>query len=99
MLLEVLTPQKLMYRGYVEHVRMPGIDGSFGVMKKHAPLISALEEGTVEIDQIKAENINFPGYGGTLIDKDENKNAAHIDFKVTGGVVEVYEDKIIILTE
>lgn len=97
MLLEVLTPEKLLYRGHVDHVRMPGIDGSFGVMNQHAPLISALEAGKVEVSQMKGENKNYAEYSGSLLS--ENRDLTTFEFKVTGGVVEVLRDKIVILAE
>jgi len=41
--LEILTPEKKLYSGEVYGVQMPGISGSFEVLEKHAPLVSALK--------------------------------------------------------
>lgn len=97
MILEVLTPQKLLYRGHVNHVKMPGIGGSFGVLPQHAPLISALEKGYVEVTQNDAENKSFPEYAGTLLEDDASNTK--FSFSLNGGVVEVQKDKVIILAE
>jgi F-type H+-transporting ATPase subunit epsilon len=44
--LEILTPEKKLYSGEVYGVQMPGISGSFEVLERHAPLVSALKAGT-----------------------------------------------------
>jgi F-type H+-transporting ATPase subunit epsilon len=46
--LEILTPEKKVFEGDVSIVTFPGANGSFQVMDNHAPLISLLQEGTVE---------------------------------------------------
>ena len=91
MLLEVITPEKLLFKGEVAHVQMPGIDGSFGVLKGHAPLVSALKAGVVSVQQADGEKEGEYA--------DTKANSEHFDFDVKGGVVEVYENKIIILAE
>ncbi len=47
--LEILTPEKKLYSGEVYGVQMPGIGGSFEVLEKHAPLVSALKAGRVKV--------------------------------------------------
>ena len=47
--LEILTPEKKLYSGEVYGVQMPGISGSFEVLEKHAPLISALKPGRLKV--------------------------------------------------
>lgn len=49
MTLEILTPEKKIYSGEVYGVQMPGIDGMFEVLEKHAPLVSALKAGPLKI--------------------------------------------------
>lgn len=49
--LEILTPEKKVFAGEVELVRLPGTDGSFAVKKNHAPLISSLQAGQIKIKQ------------------------------------------------
>jgi len=45
MVLEILTPEKMVYTGEVYGVQLPGIGGSFEVLEKHAPMVSALKSG------------------------------------------------------
>ncbi|HEY0272071.1 MAG TPA: ATP synthase F1 subunit epsilon [Chitinophaga sp.] len=49
MQLEVLTPEKKLYTGEVYGVQLPGIDGSFEILDRHAPLIAALGKGKMKV--------------------------------------------------
>lgn len=49
MILEILTPEKKIFSGEVYGVQLPGIDGMFEVLEKHAPLVSALKFGNLKI--------------------------------------------------
>lgn len=46
-LLEVVTPERLVFSGEVTSVQAPALDGLFGVLHNRAPLLSALSPGTV----------------------------------------------------
>jgi F-type H+-transporting ATPase subunit epsilon len=43
--LKLITPEKKVFEGDVESIKCPGIDGLFGVLSGHAPMVSALGEG------------------------------------------------------
>ncbi len=47
--LDILTPEKKIYSGTVYGVQLPGINGSFEVLDKHAPMVSALNAGNLKI--------------------------------------------------
>lgn len=47
--LEILTPEKKLFAGTVYGVQLPGINGSFEILEKHAPMVSALAAGTVKV--------------------------------------------------
>ncbi len=49
MTLEILTPERKIFSGDVYGVQLPGIDGLFEVLDKHAPLVSALKSGKMKI--------------------------------------------------
>jgi len=49
MTLEILTPEKKLFSGEVYGVQMPGISGSFEVLDRHAPLVSALKSGRLKV--------------------------------------------------
>ena len=97
MQLEVITPDKLLYKGMVDLVNLPGIDGRFGIMNSHAPMINVLQDGVVEVEQSTKYNQTFDGLSGefvTDIAKDKR-----FSFEIKGGVVEVLNNKVIVLAE
>lgn len=49
MIVEILTPDKTLFSGKADVVTLPGINGSFQVMKNHAPMIANLNKGTLTI--------------------------------------------------
>lgn len=59
MILEILTPEKKIYSGEVYGVQLPGIDGMFEVLQKHAPLVSALKAGSLKILKDKSATLMF----------------------------------------
>jgi F-type H+-transporting ATPase subunit epsilon len=97
MILEVITPDELLYKGNVSQVILPGLDGSFGILNSHAPLISALAQGNVRIDQNVSENSDKKIYNGKL--NKEFKAENQFSFEIKGGVVEVIDNKILVLAE
>lgn len=76
--LEIISPDKKLYKGNVKLVKVPGSNGSFEVMNNHAPIISTLDQGEVKI----------------ITSNDDTQY-----FDVTGGVIEVNKNKIIVLVE
>jgi len=47
--LELVTPERLMFSDQVQAVRAPGVDGSFGVLARHAPLLTELATGMIKV--------------------------------------------------
>ena len=43
--IELRTPEGAIYSGHAKTIRVPGTKGFFGVLPKHAPLMSSLEVG------------------------------------------------------
>ncbi len=97
MILEVITPDEVLYKGNVSQVILPGLDGSFGILNSHAPLISALANGSVRVDQNVSENNDKKKYNGKL--NTEFKTEAQFSFDINGGVVEIIDNKILVLAE
>lgn len=48
---ELVAPAKLLYTGDVEMVVVPGSEGDFGVLPGHAPVISLVRPGVINIHQ------------------------------------------------
>lgn len=64
MTLEILTPEKKLYSGDVYGVQLPGINGLFEVLDKHAPLVSALGKGRLKILKDKNSTTSYQIQGG-----------------------------------
>ncbi len=65
MTVEILTPEKKLFSGDAYGVQMPGLTGSFEVLEKHAPLISALQAGTIKVLRDKQSDLaRFSIQGG-----------------------------------
>jgi F-type H+-transporting ATPase subunit epsilon len=48
-LFELVSPERLILSEMVEMVVVPGVEGNFGVLPGHAPLISSIRPGTIEV--------------------------------------------------
>ena len=96
MQLEIITPEAQVFSGEAEAVQFPGLDGSFQVLNGHAPIISALSKGEVKVDLASAfestEEVN------TKIAIDAS-NKKVIRISIHGGVVEMLNDKVIVLAD
>ena len=62
--LQIVTPEREVFNGQVEAVSLPGTDGSFGVMRNHAPLIAALDPGLLTATDDQARDIRMFIGGG-----------------------------------
>jgi F-type H+-transporting ATPase subunit epsilon len=61
---ELVSPERLLFSGEVEAVVVPGSEGEFTVLKDHAPLMSVLKPGIVEIDETAAKKSKLFVRGG-----------------------------------
>jgi F-type H+-transporting ATPase subunit epsilon len=53
--LQILSLAGELWNGEVREVSVPGSNGRFGVMARHAPLLGTLREGMVSVYPLKAE--------------------------------------------
>ena len=76
--LEILTPNGEIFNGNAVSVVLPGEEGEFGVLAKHASMTTLLTSGVVDVEK-----------------EDKSVEAIVINW----GVVQVDEEKVIILVE
>ena len=97
MYLEIVTPEAVVFKAEVEAVRVPGSEGEFQMLNNHAPIVSTLVEGEVKI--------NLPAGGKN---EDESKKVKFrtetnkpnvLYFAIKGGVIEMKDNKAIILAD
>ena len=46
---DLVSPEKLAFSGEVEQVDVPGIEGDFGVLAGHAPVVAAIRPGILTV--------------------------------------------------
>lgn len=93
MKLEIITPESNIFSGEAKSVSLPGLDGIFQVLNNHAPVISALKEGSLVIEleaPLNEEQKN------DMISVDSPEK---ITVFIKGGVAELNQNKLIVLAE
>ncbi len=92
MQLEIVSPERTLLTADVESVIVPGTDGSFQMLDNHAPIVSTLISGTVKISGEIEDSNSLPDTFSVISPKE-------IHLSVSSGVVEMKENKVIILTD
>ena len=69
--IEILTPEKPIFKDQIEAVTIPGTLGSFQILKNHAPLISSFEIGIIKVKKDSTETY-YSTSGGT-VEVNQNK--------------------------
>ena len=64
--IEIVSPEKNVFRGTAKVLTVPGVEGLFQVLNMHAPMISMFETGIITIEDEKGEKINFSRRGGVI---------------------------------
>ncbi len=64
LLVEIVSPDRAAFRGEALRFRAPGTEGSFEVLRGHAPMLAATGVGTVTVTTVGGERISFATSGG-----------------------------------
>jgi len=90
MFIEIVSPEKTIFTGDVNSVYLPGTEGFFQILNNHAPVVSTLKKGTIQLsgkfENDISENLTLEGV---------NKASLSIE----SGVVEMKNNKLIILVD
>ena len=70
MKLKIITQERVVYDGEVDEIYTRGVDGEFGILKGHQPIMSALDIGITRV-VIGQDTKKFTTMGGILQFKDE----------------------------
>lgn len=89
--LEIVTPEQVLLSSEVDSVSVPGLDGEFQLLNNHAAIVSTLAKGDIKLggnpaipESVKAQFI-------------AKNNKFH--FSISGGVLELKDNKVIILVD
>ena len=64
LLVEIVSPDGAAFRGEAARFRAPGVEGSFEVLRGHAPLLAATGVGTVHVTTPDGKVVTFATSGG-----------------------------------
>ncbi len=90
MIVDIITPEKKLYSGNVDSIYLPGVNGEFQMLNNHAPIVSILKAGKIKLEAPETDKITKAFQKG-------EKNLYEVS--IEGGVIEMNQDKVIILAE
>lgn len=63
MTVTISNPDKVIFQGEAKLLQLPGSDGSFEVLDRHAPILSLLKKGAVRLVDMdgKEQRFDIPG--------------------------------------
>ncbi len=89
--LEIISPEEIFFSNQVDMVSVPGINGEFQILNHHAPVVSVLQKGYIKLEKNTPVEPKFQDKFETIDGK--------ICFSVQGGVIELKDNKVIILVD
>lgn len=93
--ISVLTPDREIFQGNIVSVKVPGTLGQFQVLRNHAPIVSSLESGVIEIVTAEGEHRFYDKDTGKVeIASDKGKK---VSYKITNGFIEVLNNEVSLL--
>ena len=78
MKLEIVTPDGVIFDAEVKQVTLPGAEGEFGVLAKHATLVSLLDTGVIVIEKSDSTELAVAINSG-YVKVDEEKTTCIVD--------------------
>ena len=64
MVVEIITPEKSLYKGEATSVTVPSMQGPFTMLEQHAPIVAILEAGKVTLTDLNNKQHEFAINGG-----------------------------------
>lgn len=72
MQVEIITPDTVLYSGEAKAVQLPGTDGSFGILDRHAPIIATLGKGKIKVVDTAGQS-QFIEINSGVLEMSDNK--------------------------
>jgi F-type H+-transporting ATPase subunit epsilon len=80
--LDIVTPNGVIFDAEVKQVNLPGSEGEFGVLPKHATLVSLLDTGIIVIENADGSELSVAINSG-YVKVDEEKTTCIVDGAVS----------------
>ena len=91
MILEIISPEKIIFTGELESVSLPGVDGEFEMLNNHAAIVSNLKKGEIKV------------YGDIALNDTQKEIFEKVDrgyhLDINSGTVEMKNNKVTALVE
>lgn len=92
MYLEIVSPEATLFKGEVDSIAVPGVNGEFEMLNNHAPIVSILKEGHVKI------------FGNITLEEEVEDKFTKGDDKgtwlaINSGTLEMKDNKVIVLAD
>ncbi|WP_353777031.1 F0F1 ATP synthase subunit epsilon [Winogradskyella sp. 3972H.M.0a.05] len=97
MYLEIVSPEATLFSSEVDSVVVPGINGEFQMLKDHAPIVSLLTEGTVQIHTHTQSHLVFDELHAEVIPHNDDDKVLTV--KINSGTIEMKDNKVIVLAD
>lgn len=78
MKLEIVTPNGVIFNGDVKQVTLPGSEGEFGVLPRHATLVSLLDTGVIVFEKADSKEVAVAINSG-YVKVEEEKTTCIVD--------------------
>ena len=66
MKVKITKPDSTVFEGEVKQIHLPGVGGRFEMLENHAPIISALSQGTLRVVTPEGQEKLFDIRGGVI---------------------------------
>jgi F-type H+-transporting ATPase subunit epsilon len=70
--LEIVTPQRIVFSGYVKSFSAPGVSGGFQILRNHAPFLTTIKIGEVKVEDADGNESLYATSGG-FVEVSENR--------------------------
>jgi len=98
---ELVSPEKLLFSGDVAQVDVPGVEGDFGVLAEHAPMVTTLRPGILTVHAASGEQkiVVFGGFAevskdGLTVLADVAEAVEDIDREMIAARIDELESRI-----
>ena len=91
MYLEIVSPEATLFKGDVDSIAVPGVNGEFEMLNNHAPIVSLLKAGHVKI------------FGNITLEEEVEDKFTKADkgmwLEISSGTIEMKDNKVIVLAD
>ena len=92
MYLEIVSPEAILFSSEVNSIYVPGVNGEFQMLNNHAPVVSILKSGTIEVKSDK--NIDSENISDRI-----KANGNSFTLEINSGTIELKDNKAIVLVD